>query len=331
MGRITMEHVAKAAGVSKSTVSQFLNKRYEYMSDETRLKIKAAIDKLGYQPNYIARSLKQKRTSTIAIIVANIVHRFSTEVCRAIEDYCHEFDMHAIICNADDNPVKEKRYVEMLRAKQVDGLILFPTGQNMDMYQSMVEEGYPLVFIDRRLEGIDVPSVVVNNEQSTEEAIGHLIDKGHRKIAIITQPLTISTRAERVAGYKKALNKYGLPIDERYMISGKISELNDKLQRLFQLDDPPTALLAGNDLVFMEVFQFLRNKKISIPGQVSLIVFDNIPFAHFSEPPITTIAQPAYQMGKKAAEVLMRLIEKEPLAPRQYVFPCELIIRESSS
>ena len=122
-----MQDVAEKAGVSKSTVSQYLNGRFEYMSAETKKRIQTAIEALGYRPNQVAKSLKQKRTSTIGLIVANILHRFSTLVCRAVEDTCHEQDYHAIICNADDNPEKERKYIDMLRAKQVDGILVIPS------------------------------------------------------------------------------------------------------------------------------------------------------------------------------------------------------------
>lgn len=125
MKRITIQDVARLAGVSKSTISQYLNKRYDYMSEETKKRIEAAINELGYEPNFIARSLKQKKTSTIAVIVANILHSFSTKVIRAVEDYCNENGFHVIVCNADDDPEKEANYIRMLRAKQVDGMIVF--------------------------------------------------------------------------------------------------------------------------------------------------------------------------------------------------------------
>src|SRR3954465_5055821 len=188
MENVTMADVAKAAGVSKSTVSQFLNKRFEYMGEKTKLKIEEAIAELGYQPNFIARSLKQKRTSMVGIIVANITHYFSTEISRAIEDFFHKHDLHAIVCNADDDPEKEKKYIEMLRAKQVDGLIIFPTGQNNDLYETMVKQGYPVVFVDRKVENLDVFSVITNNTESTYKAIQHFIENGHKNIAFAVQP-----------------------------------------------------------------------------------------------------------------------------------------------
>ena len=151
MKRVTITDVAEHAGVSKSTVSQFLNKRYEYMSLKTRNRIEEAVKELNYHPNALARSLTQKTTFTIGVIVANILHTFSTQVIRAIENKFHEQGFQIIVCNADDEPEKEKKYIEMLIAKQVDGIIIFPTGGNIDLYTRMKKAQFPIVFMDRTL------------------------------------------------------------------------------------------------------------------------------------------------------------------------------------
>jgi LacI family transcriptional regulator, kdg operon repressor len=325
MEKVTMADVAKLAGVSKSTVSQFLNKRFEYMGEKTKLKIEEAIEELGYQPNFIARSLKQKRTSMVGIIVANITHYFSTEISRAIEDYCHTHDLHAIVCNADDDPEKEKKYIEMLRAKQVDGLIIFPTGQNNDLYKTMVRQGYPVVFVDRKVENLEVFSVITDNTDSTYKAVQHVIEKGHRNIAFVVQPLTVSTRIDRLAGYKQALTDAGLEIKPDFIIESSISDLKSKLEHLFSFEDKPTALFAANDRVFMAVGEFLKEKGIKLGKELELIVFDNIPFSHLLEAPITFIIQPAADMGKKAAELLFQQINKENTLPEVFVFPSRML------
>ncbi|WP_163538942.1 substrate-binding domain-containing protein [Gracilibacillus sp. YIM 98692] len=330
MGKITMADVAKKAGVSKSTVSQFLNKRYEYMREDTRKRIEAAIEELHYQPNYLARSLKQKRTSTVGIIVANIMHRFSTEVSRSIEDFFNKHDIHTIVCNADNDPEKEKKYIEMLRAKQVDGLIIFPTGENFDLYKRMMKEGYPIVFMDRKVPDLIAPSVVSNNIEATKTTIEHFMENGHKQIAIATEPLTISTRVERQEGYKKALQDNGIEIRQPFMISANIKKIKKELEELFALDDPPSAILAGNDLVFLEVLEFAKEHKLKVGKDFALAVFDNIPFAHLVHPPVTTIAQPSYHMGEKASELLLKQINKEEIENHELTFPCELIIRDSS-
>lgn len=332
MVKMTIGDVAKAAGVSKSTVSQFLNKRYRYMGEDTRQKIQDAVEKLGYHPNYIARSLKQKRTSMVGIIVANIMHRLSTEVSRAIEDFFHKYDIHAIFCNADDNPEKEKKYIEMLRAKQVDGLIIFPTGQNMDLYNQMIEENYPVVFMDRNVPDLRINTVIVNNKEATQEAVDHLISLGHNKIAIAIEPLVISTRKDRVDGYKDALQSQNLPIHSDFIIVNKIENLVSDLNRVFNGDERPTALIAGNDLVLIEVLRFVKDKQLKIPEDFSLVVFDNLAFSDVSNPSITTIKQPSFEMGEKAAAILLEQINNNATEPPgDSVFECELIIRESSN
>jgi LacI family kdg operon repressor len=325
MEKVTMADVAKEAGVSKSTVSQFLNKRFEYMGEKTKQKIEEAIEKLGYQPNYIARSLKQKRTSMVGIIVANIMHYFSTEISRAVEDFCHEHELHAIVCNADDDPEKEKKYIEMLRAKQVDGLIIFPSGQNNELYESMIKEQYPVVFVDRKVENLDVFSVITNNTESTYQAIGQLIDKGHKRIAFAVQPLTVSTRRERLEGYKLALQDAGIEIQADLIIEASIPEMKNKLERLFTAPEKPTALFAGNDRVFMSAVELLKEKGIKVGKDVELIVFDNIPFAHLVDTPISFIVQPASEMGKKAAELLFDQINKVEKEPEEFIFPSKIV------
>ncbi|WP_144554955.1 LacI family DNA-binding transcriptional regulator [Bacillus sp. X1(2014)] len=325
MEKVTMADVAKAAGVSKSTVSQYLNKRFEYMGEKTKHKIEEAIEELGYQPNFIARSLKQKRTSMVGIIVANITHYFSTEISRAIEDFCHKHDLHAIVCNADDDPEKEKKYIEMLRAKQVDGLIIFPTGQNNDLYKRMVKQGYPVVFVDRKVENLDVFSIITDNTDSTYKAVQHLIEKGHQNIAFVVQPLTVSTRIDRLTGYKKAITDADIEVNPDFIIEASIPELKSKIEQLFSLDVKPTAIFAANDRVLLAVLEFLKEKGIRLGKELELVVFDNIPFAHLLEAPISFIVQPAKDMGKKAAELLFEQINKENIQPEVFVFPSRMM------
>lgn len=184
--RITIADVAAQANVSKSTVSQFLNKRYEYMSESTRERIKLAIEELDYRPNTVARSLTQKSTFTVGVIVANILHSFSTHIIRAIENKFYEKGFHIIVCNADDEPEKEKEYIEMLLAKQVDGIIIFPTGGNVDLYKKMKQSRFPLVFMDRTLADLGIDTVLLDNNKAAELAVTKFVENGYSRIAIVT-------------------------------------------------------------------------------------------------------------------------------------------------
>lgn len=333
MKPVTIDDVARAANVSKSTVSQYLNKRYDYMSEQTKERVKEAIDELGYQPNIVARSLKQKSTKTIGVIVANILHAFSTQVIRAIEDICHEFDFHIIVCNADEDPEKEKRYIEMLRAKQVDGMILFPTGGNLSLYKKMQKGKYPIVFVDRSITNVSFPTVMLDNEKATTLAVEHLAANGYERIGIMTTSIVnhVAPRIERISGYKQTLTKIGLPVIDDYIKSLEIHQIQDGLKEMLSLDHPPQAIIAGNDLTLMEILKYTKENHIRIPEDLAVLGIDDVSFASFYSPTLTTIAQPTFEMGKKAAEFLLDQIQnKESEFQGIYRFEPKLLIREST-
>ncbi|MGA5691869.1 LacI family DNA-binding transcriptional regulator [Cytobacillus pseudoceanisediminis] len=332
MKTVTMADVAQYAKVSKSTVSQYLNKRFDYMGEDTKKRIEAAINELGYRPNIVARSLKQKSTTTIGVIVANILHSFSTQVIRAIEDMCHDSDFHTIVCNADDDPIKEKKYIEMLRAKQVDGIILLPTGDNADLYNEMLKEKYPVVFVDRTVPDVPIPSMLLDNEKAAGLGVQHFIDNGYRKIGIITNVIrNVTPRMERLNGYKKTLELNGLPLRKEYIKSLEVSKIKEGLKEMLELADPPKAILAGNDLTLIEILKYVKENNLKVPKDLAIIGIDDVSFASFYEPGLTIVAQPAFEIGKKAAELLLNKIQKKAAAEEKLVYRFEpkLIIRES--
>ncbi|GAA0348589.1 LacI family DNA-binding transcriptional regulator [Bacillus horti] len=326
----TIADVAHEAGVSKSTVSQYMNKRYEYMSSKTKGKIELAIKELGYTPNYIAKSLKQKRTLTIGIIVANILHHFSTQVSRAIEDLCQERGYQAIICNADDQPDKERSYIDMLRAKQVDGIIAIPTEGNTELYAELVQQGYPVVFLDRTIADIDIPAVVLNNFEAARGAVAHLLQQGHRSIGMLTGPLNISVRRERVDGYLYAMEQHEVEHDYIWMKEVTKANAMAVLENMFTLKQRPTALVIGNDFLLLETLKFVKSKGIKVPDELAFITFDEVEYADLFQPTISTISQPAFQMGRKAAELLLgHISEKKRPAQLKYEFTATMKLRDS--
>jgi LacI family transcriptional regulator, kdg operon repressor len=333
MKKATISDVALYANVSKSTVSQYLNKRFHYMGEETKRKIEKAIDDLGYQANFIARSLKQGRTSTIGVIVANILHTFSIQVTRAIEDVCHDNDFHVIICNADDNPEKEKNYIKMLRAKQVDGLIVFPTGDNIDLYQQMVAENFPLIFLDRIVENMNVDTLLMDNDGAAKKAVDHFVEHGHRQIAMITTTLIrkVTPRVERINGFKKALFDHGIEPKEDYIKGIELKDIQKGFSQMMNLKSKPTAILAGNDLTLIEILKFAKKNGLAIPSDISLIGIDDVSFAEFFDPPLTTIIQPTFKMGTQAATLLLEKIRESgsDCTGNIYRFETQLIKRES--
>lgn len=333
MKKVTISDVAQQAQVSRSTVSQYLNGRYDYMGKETKSRIEQVIEELGYQPNFVARSLKQKSTKTIGVIVANILHAFSTEISRAIEDVCHEADFHTIICNADDDPTKEKHYIEMLRAKQVDGMIIFPTDENKDLYQKMLDEQFPVVFVDRSVSEIPISSVMLNNVKSSQIAVEHFIENGHERIGIVTTSIIrhITPRVERIKGYQQTLENHGISVRKEYMRSDDLSHIQNDLQDMLSLEKPPTAILAGNDLALIELLKFIKKQKLVIPDDLAVIGIDDVSFASIYTPAITTVAQPTFEMGKQATDILLSKIHKQKIKDDgpDYRFEPELLIRDS--
>lgn len=311
---VTMKEVAELAGVSKSTVSQFLNKRFNYMSVDTKKKIEEAIEELNYIPNEVARSLKHKKTFIVGVISSTILSKFTTEVVRAIEDECQLKGVQVIVCNTDDDPLKEKKYVQSMIARQVDGLIIFPTEENKKMYSSLVKNGYPFVFVDRKIDDISVDTVLLNNEKASELAVEAFVLHNHARIGVITFPVgkrAITTRVERLSGYRNTLKKHGLPVNESYIKSGRLDEMPALIGQLFHMDNPPTAIIATNDMILEQVLIYAKNNRLSIPEDFSLIGIDDVSFASFYNPPITTISQPSFEMGKRSARLLLDLIDQK--------------------
>ncbi|WP_379143361.1 LacI family DNA-binding transcriptional regulator [Paenibacillus sp. sgz500992] len=325
MKKLTIEDVAQKAGVSKSTVSQFLNKRFKYMSEATKNRIAAVIEELNYQPNGLARSLKQNRTFMVGVIVANIDYSLSIQCIRAIENELQRHGIQVIICNADENADKENTYVETLVARQVDGLIIFPTGDNPSVYTRLIEAHYPLVFMDRLVEGVTTQSLLLDNEMAVKTAVKELVRHGHEAIALLSLPLgehAITPRRERMSGFRKAMEDAGLALNEQYMRSVPREEIASALDALLALPQPPTALLAANDLVLGEILKYANRHSIAIPGRLSVIGIDDAEFARIYNPDITTIRQPAYEMGMQAAKIMLSLIENEDASvPITYRFP----------
>ncbi|SFD69588.1 transcriptional regulator, LacI family [Lentibacillus persicus] len=308
---ITIADVAERAGVSKSTVSQYLNERYEYMGEQTKERVAAAIQDMGYRPNIVARSLKQKKSTTIGVIVANISHEFSTQIVKSIEDYCNAADFHIIVCNAEDDPAKEKKYIDMLRAKQIEGIIVFPTSTNIELYKELTLEDYPLVFIDRNVPEVDVSSIMLDNKRAAALAVEEFVNHDYSRIGILTNSTVnnVTTRIERVDGFREALHSHGLEVNEDYIKSVELNYIQDELSKMMHLSVPPDAILAGNDLVLAEILKYTKQYNLKIPDDLAVIGIDDVSFASIYNPELTTIAQPTSKMGMDAAKLLLNRIK----------------------
>jgi len=310
MKKTTMQDVASKAGVSKSTVSQYINNRFEFMGVATKLRVEAAIKELGYIPNQVAKSLKQKKTGTIGVIVANILHTFSTEIIRAIEDECERNGFHLFVCNADDQPEKERSYIDMLVAKQVDGLIIFPTNGNNDYYKQLKTAEFPIVFVDRMINEPIFPTLLLDNESASKIAVEQLAKKGRKKIGLVSTSITqnVTPRIERITGYKKALAANGLVSEEDWIVAEERQEIGGKLQILWDSGNRPEAFFATNDLALIELLRFIKKNNLAIPEDIGVIAIDDSPFLEMATTPISVIKQPTFEIGQHAADLLLQLI-----------------------
>lgn len=325
MRKITMQDVALKAGVSKSTVSQYINNRFEFMGVATKLRVEAAIKELGYIPNQVAKSLKQKKTGTIGVIVANILHTFSTEIIRAIEDECERNGFHLFVCNADDQPEKERSYIDMLVAKQVDGLIIFPTNGNNDYYKKLKTAEFPIVFVDRMINEPIFPTLLLDNESASKIAVEQLAKKGRKKIGLVSTSIAhnVTPRIERIMGYKKALASNGLVSEKDWIVAEERQDIGEKLQSLWDSGNRPEAFFATNDLALIELLRFIKKNKLAIPKDIGVIAIDDSPFLEMATTPISVIKQPTFEIGQHAADLLLQLIVskdfKEEYEAQRYV------------
>lgn len=269
----------------------------------------------------------------VGVIVANIIYNISTHIVRGIEDEFQKSGIQVIICNADENTRKGKKLYWNVKITAGRWFASLSNWKKRRFVQPINRWKYPLVFLDRIVEGVAVQSILLDNEAAATMAVQEFIKNGHKKIGIITMPITsphITPRIERLSGYKKALERNGLEIREDYIYNVPKEEIQNSVTSLLALSDPPTALLAANDIVLKEVLLAAKHNDITVPKDIAVIGIDDVSFARIHNPTITTVAQPAYEMGKTAARILLESIEKEKdITPITFRFPPTLKQGES--
>jgi DNA-binding LacI/PurR family transcriptional regulator len=332
---VTRDDVARLAGVSAATVSYVVNNGPRPVSEDTRQRVLQAIELLGYHPSAVARSLKTKKTTTIGIIVSDILNPFLSAVAKAIEDAILPRNYSMILCNSDEDPEREHLFLNMLLAKQVDGIIMLPTCENKSFLFSLVEQRrIPIVLLDRQIEGLNVDCLLFDNFSGAYQATQHLIQQGHRRIAFFSLPRRLTPGHERAQGYDQALREAGLSYDPNLVVEGgfKAQEADDLAKKIFGLPDPPTALMVSSNRLLTGVLRYAKEHKLCIPDNFALAVFDDIPHYAYFTPSITAVRVDADGYGRMAATLLEEQIHDEgPRTPRTIRFPVELVIRESST
>jgi LacI family transcriptional regulator len=329
---VTITDVAQRAGVSAMTVSRVIN-RSGYASPATRTKVEAAVAELGYVPNAVARHLRSKRTKTIALVMSDITNPFFTTIARGVEDAATPRGYAVMFANTDEKEHAEIEYLRMLVQRQIDGVLLVPAGNSAEPFRLLRAQKVPAVVIDRRVSVRKVDEVRCDSEAGAYELVRHLIGLGHSRIAVITGRRNISTSTDRVVGYERALREAGIPVEPKLVTYDSFSLEGGyrQVKQILEREPRPTAIFATNNFLAFGALRALRETSVRIPADISLVTFDDLPAEWHDDPFITVLAQPAYELGRRATELLLGRLQGTLPAKRQViVLPGELIVRRSS-
>lgn len=327
---MTIRDVARLASVSVTTVSHVLNGT-RYVEPETEERVRRAVEQLGYRPNLLARGLRRRETATIGLLIPDNSNPFFAEVARVIEDAGFAAGYSVILCNSDLSEEKQARYVDVLLAKQVDGLILISSGFGPARLERILGARVPVVIVDRELSGVPVDQVIVDNDQGGCFAGEYLVRLGHRRIGCIAGPSDITPSAGRLTGFRRALSAAGveLALDAIVRGDGRYASGDDAMAELIRRDLGLTAVFAHNDLMAIGALSALRRAGLRAPEDISVIGFDNILQAAAMAPALTTIAQPVVELGQVSMRLLLDQIAQQPEQPSRVVLPTILVERES--
>ncbi len=326
-----IEDVAREAGVSTATVSRVLSGK-PYVSEDLRKRVLDAVQTLSYRPSRVARSLRVQRSNIIGLIVSDVQNPFFTTVARAVEDVAYQHQFSVFLCNTDEDPEKEALYIDLMLAEHVAGVIVTPSSSTSKAYRHLVDADVPVVALDRRVEGGDIDTVVVDNVSGAYEAVAHLIAEGHRRIGAVLGARVSTTGEERYRGYARALEAHGIPLDPALVRSGvgRTGIGYEFTQELLALANPPTALFVGNNLLTIGALRAIQEQGLRIPVDIALASFDETDWMYFVRPALTVVAQPTYELGQIAAEMLLRRLDDKHAPPREVVLRPTLLIRDSS-
>jgi LacI family fructose operon transcriptional repressor len=327
---VSIKDVADAAGVSTATVSRVLSNGLHVRS-EVRERVMAAVDRLGYRPNLVARSLRSQHSSTIGLIVSDIRNPFFTSISRAVEDTAYEQGFSVVLCNTDENPEKEAIYLNFMQDTNVAGAIISPTRQTVATFTD-ANFPFPIVTVDRSIPDGDVDAVLLDNVDAGYRLTTHLIENGYRRIAALCGE-TSTTGQERRLGYEKALRAHGLSPAPEFVkyVQPRIEAGQAAALKMLDLAQPPDALFTTNSQLAVGALQAIRERKLTIPDDIALVTFDDTTWASLVQPPITLIAQPTDEIGKTAAELLLQRVVNPNRPTRQVILKGQLLVRGSSA
>jgi len=331
MAKIKINDVALHAGVSKSTISQYLNGRFDYMSKATKERVAASIKELNYIPNAIARSLKTNKTKTIGVIVRDISGHYTSRSLRGIDDFCKSSQYNVIIYNTDFDPETEKQSLHNLKQLGVDGIIIASSGATNDLIDEFNQADCPVVQFQLEYENCNTNMVVSDYKNAAFEATEHLIKLGHKRICFLTQDFnTVKSRSDRYDGYCSAHEQYNIPLDKELVkYWNRDNSFEQSIQSILNMDNPPSAFFTQHLAITTDFLIEINKLNITMPDDLSLIGFDDLPMAEFFEVPVTIVNQKPYQVGVESAKLLLENINSGNKTIKKITVPCTLEKRMS--
>jgi LacI family transcriptional regulator len=336
-GAVTIKDIAKELGISASAVSKALKDSYE-ISEKTKQRVLECAKKHNYQPNPMARSLKQGSSKVLGIIIPTIDNNFFSQVISGVEAVAYSKGYNIIMTQTHESYDMEVSNTDLLAIRAIDGLLISLSIETKDIshLKKLHSQGLPIVFFDRVTSEIDTHKITADNFRGAYEATMHLIKAGYKRIAHITSSINVSITAERLKGYKQALEENNIPVIEDHIkycpYGGKdIEEVQQALDELFDTPEKPDAIFTATDRVTTITLAQLHKMGIKIPGDIALLGFTNTQLADVLDPPLTQVLQPGFEMGKKATEMLIQLIEsRRPVEFKTVVLPAQLFPRDST-
>ncbi|MBO8141473.1 MAG: LacI family DNA-binding transcriptional regulator [Firmicutes bacterium] len=314
---ITIYDVAREAGVSLATVSRVLNNS-PHVKESTRLRVQETIERLGYEPNLLASALMTKRTGMLALLVPDISNPFFSEVAWGVEDAAAKLGYNCVICNVGDDTRKQAAYTSVLRRKGIDGIIFATAAHDDRLVVNLGKRGYPITLMARDVPAAAVNRVLVDDRFGAALAARHLLELGHRRLAMISEPARIHSSRERSRGFTAAVRAAGL---EPVMVQADGSDIGAGYRasrELLAKAPRPTGIFCANDLLAIGVLQAAAEAGLKVPGDLSVVGFDGTTLAQVASPPLTTVVQPIRQMGQTAVQLLVDSLQNGT-SPRRVV------------
>jgi LacI family transcriptional regulator, galactose operon repressor len=331
MTSTTLKDVAAFAKVSLATVSRVLNDNAS-VDAELRARVQEAVRILGYEPNRAARRLRAQSSNIVGLVISDIQNPYFLSIIRAVEEVAHANRMNIVLCDSNEDPIRQELHLEVMRAERVAGLIFVPTTPSpTTSVQRLRSAGIAIVLIDRLLDDFPVDVVKVDNVRGVFDAVKYLIRLGYKRVGIVNGALSLSTGSERFQGYREALESAHIPYDERLVRIGnfKIESGYQLTKELVTQPHPPDALFIANNLMTLGALRALRERNIRVPHDIALVGFDDMPWSGDLYSPLTAVSQPTYELGQEAMHLLLRRLA-EPKSPfRTLTLQTQLVVRES--